>query len=290
MGLLVDGQWRDQWYDTKSSGGKFIREESRFRDWLGEDGPAAAAAADAYPAEADRYHLYVSLACPWAHRTLIMRALKGLQDIIGVSVVSPVMLEQGWTFNRVEGSSGDPLGNREFLHQVYTQARPDYTGRVTVPLLWDKRNNTIVNNESAEIVRMFNSAFNDLTGNRDDYYPQALRAGIDAWNERIYPAVNNGVYRCGFAASQEAYEEAFEGLFATLDRLEHHHAGPFTDDESIAVSVPRPRGPFGFVISISAYRPGSWAKSLPTNASSSRSCITFYPMRSSLHRMEEKSM
>jgi putative glutathione S-transferase len=222
MGLLVDGQWSDQWYDTKSSGGKFVREESRFRHWLGDHGQPGAAAAEAYPAEADRYHLYVSLACPWAHRTLIMRALKGLQNVIEVSVVSPVMLEQGWTFNRTEGSSGDPLGNREFLHQVYTQAQPDYTGRVTVPVLWDKRSNTIVNNESAEIVRMFNSAFNDLTGNRDDYYPRALRKEIDAWNERIYPAVNNGVYRAGFATTQEAYEEAYAALFAELDHIDRH--------------------------------------------------------------------
>ena len=221
MGLLVDGQWHDQWYDTSSSGGRFVREDSQFRGWLGEAG-AAATATDGYLAEAGRYHLYVSLACPWAHRTLVMRALKGLQDFIGVSVVSPVMLEQGWTFKRAEGSSGDELGDRDFLHQLYTQAQPDYTGRVTVPVLWDTRTNSIVNNESAEILRMFNSAFNELTGNRDDYYPQDLRADIDTWNERIYPAVNNGVYRAGFATTQEAYEEAYGVLFAELEHIDRH--------------------------------------------------------------------
>ncbi len=214
MGLLVDGQWQDRWYDTSASGGRFIREDAQFRNWLGaEDSP--------FEAESGRYHLYVSLACPWAHRTLIVRALKGLEDHIGVSVVSPIMLENGWTFVRDEGSTGDTLYDSDFMHQIYTRAASDYSGRVTVPVLWDTKTQTIVSNESSEIIRML-SAFDDITGNRLDLYPEALRSGIDEWNARIYPAINNGVYRAGFATTQEAYEEAYGELFAELDRLESH--------------------------------------------------------------------
>ena len=224
MGLLIDGTWHDQWYDTESSGGRFVRKESQFRNWVTADGSAGPSGEGGFRAEAGRYHLYVSLACPWAHRTLIMRAFKDLADSIDVSVVSPLMLEQGWTFARQEGSSGDRLGGHDFLHQVYTAHQPDYSGRVTVPVLWDKQQGVIVNNESAEIIRMLNTAFNDLTGNRADYYPPALQADIDAWNERVYPAVNNGVYRAGFATSQQAYEEAYAEVFAELDHIDAHLA------------------------------------------------------------------
>ncbi|AQA19307.1 glutathione-dependent reductase [Halioglobus japonicus] len=222
MGLLVDGKWQDTWYDTKSSGGKFVREDAQFRHWITPDGSAGPSGEGGFKAEPGRYHLYVSLACPWAHRTLIMRTLKGLEDLISVSVISPIMLENGWTYDETTGSSGDALNQRQFHHQVYTDADSTYSGRVTVPVLWDKERNTIVNNESSEIIRMLNTAFNDLTGNTDDYYPEAMRTGIDEWNERIYPAVNNGVYRAGFATSQDAYEEAYQVLFAELDALDAH--------------------------------------------------------------------
>ncbi|MBI6953529.1 glutathione S-transferase family protein [Pseudomonas sp. B21-023] len=206
MGLLIDGHWHDQWYQT-SQDGAFKRENAQRRNQL----PAA---------EAGRYHLYVSLACPWAHRTLIFRAIKGLEPLIGVSVVSWLMGEHGWTFDQQQGSSGDHLDALQYLHQRYTQDDPHYTGRVTVPVLWDKQEKRIVNNESAEIIRIFNSAFNELTDNTLDLYPEPLRATIDALNERIYPAVNNGVYRAGFATAQEAYEAAFDDVFNELDRLE----------------------------------------------------------------------
>ncbi|MEO1079905.1 MAG: glutathione S-transferase family protein [Pseudomonadota bacterium] len=214
MGLLVDGQWQDRWYDTNASGGRFIREDAQFRNWLGEPGGA-------FEAESGRYHLYVSLACPWAHRTLIVRTLKDLEDHIGISVVSPIMLENGWTFVREEGSTGDALHDSHFMHEIYTRAAANYSGRVTVPVLWDTKTQTIVSNESSEIIRML-SAFDPITGNRLDLYPEALRDTIDDWNARIYPAINNGVYRAGFATSQEAYEEAYNELFAELDRLEGH--------------------------------------------------------------------
>jgi len=222
MGMLIDGKWQDVWYDTESTGGRFVRSESQFRNWVTPDGSAGPSGGDGFEAAAGRYHLYVSLACPWAHRTLIMRGLKGLQDIIDVSVVSPLMLDKGWTFATDEGSSGDRVAGRRFHYEVYTAADPGYSGRVTVPVLWDKARNTIVNNESAEIIRMLNSAFDALTGNTADYYPDTLRSEIDAWNERIYPAINNGVYRAGFATTQEAYEEAFRELFAELDRVDRH--------------------------------------------------------------------
>jgi len=206
MGLLIDGRWHDQWYKS-SKDGAFERESAQRNNPL----PAA---------EAGRYHLYVSLACPWAHRTLIYRKLKGLESLIDVSVVSWLMGEHGWTFDQSQGSTGDKLDGIDFLHQRYTRDDPHYTGRVTVPVLWDKQEQRIVNNESSQIIRIFNSDFDGLTGNRLDLYPEPLRAKINALNERIYPTVNNGVYRAGFATSQGAYEEAFDALFSELDTLE----------------------------------------------------------------------
>ncbi|TRO40906.1 glutathione S-transferase family protein [Pseudomonas sp. ALS1131] len=219
MGLLIDGRWHDQWYDTGNSG-RFQRESAQRRNWVTADGSAGPSGDDGFKAEAGRYHLYVSLACPWAHRTLILRKLKGLESLIDVSIVSWLMREQGWTFDRDTGSSGDHLDNLSYMHQRYTADDRHYTGRVTVPVLWDKQSGGIVSNESAEIIRMFNSAFDGLTGNELDFYPEPLRGRIDQLNERIYPAVNNGVYRAGFATTQEAYEEAFDELFAMLDELE----------------------------------------------------------------------
>ncbi|MBH3433223.1 glutathione S-transferase family protein [Pseudomonas citronellolis] len=219
MGQLIDGRWQDQWYDT-SKDGRFQRENAQRRNWVTADGQPGPSGEGGFRAEAGRYHLYVSLACPWAHRTLIYRQLKGLAGLIEVSVVSWLMRENGWTFDRSLGSTGDALDGLEFLHQRYTRDDPHYTGRVTVPVLWDKQRKRIVSNESAEIIRMFNSAFDGLTGNDLDLYPTPLQGEIDALNERIYPAVNNGVYRAGFATSQEAYEEAFVTLFEELDCLE----------------------------------------------------------------------
>lgn len=219
MGLLIDGKWQDKWYDTAKDG-RFQRENAKRRNWITTDGSAGPSGTGGFPAEAGRYHLYVSLACPWAHRTLIFRKLKGLESLIDVSVVSWLMLEQGWTFDPQHGSTGDKLDRLQYLHQRYTQDSDDYTGRVTVPLLWDKKAGRIVSNESSEIIRMLNSAFDHLTGNHLDFYPQALRAEIDRLNDRIYPAVNNGVYRAGFATTQDAYEEAFHALFDELDQLD----------------------------------------------------------------------
>lgn len=220
MGLLVNGEWRDTWYETAKSKGEFVREQAGFRHWITPDGEAGPSGDAGFVAEAGRYHLYVSLACPWAHRTLIFRKLMGLESLISVSVVSPNMLEQGWTFDQASGSSGDHLFNADYMHQIYTRAQPDYTGRVTVPVLWDKQRNTIVSNESSEIIRMFNSAFNHLTGNTQDFYPEPLRARIDELNSWIYDTVNNGVYRAGFATTQEAYERNVGTLFESLQRLE----------------------------------------------------------------------
>ena len=219
MGLLVDGRWQDKWYES-SKDGAFQREQAQRRNWVTAHGQPGPSGEGGFAAEAGRYHLYVSLACPWAHRTLILRKLKGLENLIDVSVVSWLMLENGWTFDTALGSTGDKLDHFDFMHQRYTADTPDYTGRVTVPVLWDKKLKRIVSNESAEIIRMFNSAFDGLTGNDLDFYPAPLRSEIDALNERIYPAVNNGVYRAGFATSQQAYEEAFDEVFAELDHLE----------------------------------------------------------------------
>ncbi|MCK6372099.1 MAG: glutathione S-transferase family protein [Gammaproteobacteria bacterium] len=215
MGLLVDGVWRDNWYDTDSTGGRFVRSESQFRHRVSAERGAR------FAPEKGRYHLYVSLACPWAHRTLILRKLKGLEDMIDVSVVHPLMLENGWEFaTGIAGATGDPLYGFHRLYELYLKADPQYSGRVTVPVLWDKHHETIVSNESAEIIRMFGSAFDGLGALPGDYYPPALRAEIDALNERVYDRVNNGVYKAGFATTQEAYAEAVTALFAELEALD----------------------------------------------------------------------
>lgn len=220
MGLLVDGKWQDRWYDTNSSGGRFERSQSQWRDWVTVDGKPAEGRSRGFKAEPDRYHLYVSLACPWAHRTLIFRVLKKLETVISVSVVHHLMLENGWTFQAEDGATGDTLYGLDFLHHVYTRADPAYSGRVTVPVLWDKKEQTIVSNESSEIIRMFNSAFDEWGDASVDFYLPALQTEIDAVNARVYGAVNNGVYKAGFATSQAAYQEAFGELFAALDGLE----------------------------------------------------------------------
>ncbi|MDC0857427.1 glutathione S-transferase family protein [Rickettsiales bacterium] len=205
MGLLINGEWRDQWYDTKKSDGKFIRQDSKFRDYIGSH---------SFPAEPNRYHLYISNACPWAHRTAIFRELKQLQDIITISAVNSYMGENGWYFDH------DPINNKKFLYEIYLLADPNYTGRVTVPILWDKKTKTIVNNESAEIIRMLNSAFNDISGNFDDYYPSELQNEIDQINEFIYHKINNGVYKAGFATKQSVYETEVHSLFNALNDIE----------------------------------------------------------------------
>ncbi len=221
MGKLVAGTWDSAWYDTGATGGKFERDTSRFRNWITADGSAGPSGDGGFPAEGGRYHLYVSYACPWAHRTLIFRKLKGLEPLIDISVVHPDMLSEGWTFAAdFPGATGDRLHALPYLRDLYTRALPDVSGRVTVPVLWDKKRGTIVSNESSEIIRMFNSAFDGLTGNRDDYWPADLRDGIEAMNARIYPAINNGVYRAGFATTQAAYDEAVHEVFAGLDWLE----------------------------------------------------------------------
>ncbi len=220
MGLLQNGKWVDQWYDTASTGGRFVRNASQFRNWITQDGSAGPSGIGGFQAEKDRYHLYVSHACPWAHRTMIFRMLKGLEEMISYSVVHWLMLDEGWTFETGEGVIADPLHNATRLHQIYTTADPLYSGRVTVPVLWDKKQNTIVSNESAEIIRMFNSAFDGLGAKTGDYYPENRREEIGAINDRIYNTLNNGVYKAGFATTQNAYEEAVVPLFDTLDWLE----------------------------------------------------------------------
>jgi putative glutathione S-transferase len=224
MGLLVDGQWKDQWYDTDATGGKFKRQEQAYRNWITADGEPGPSGEGGFAAEADRYHLYVSLACPWAHRALIVRALKGLEEMLPVSVVHWYMAEHGWTFEPGPGVVPDPIHNVERLYQLYQKADPTFTGRVTVPVLWDRKRDTIVNNESAEIIRMLNTAFDHLGAKAGDYYPGPLRGEIDAVNERVYHTLNNGVYKSGFATTQEAYEEAVYPLFETLDWLEERLA------------------------------------------------------------------
>ena len=220
MGMLVDGEWKDVWYDTKSSGGKFERWESAFRNWVTADGSPGPTGEGGFKAEPGRYHLYVSLACPWAHRTLVFRRLKGLEDMISLSVTHWLMKENGWTFKDGTGVIPDPINGADYMHQVYTAAAPNYSGRVTVPVLWDKKTNTIVSNESADIIRMFNSAFDGVGAKPGDYYPEDLREQIDSVNERVYHTVNNGVYKSGFATSQDAYREAVTELFDSLDWLE----------------------------------------------------------------------
>ena len=222
MGQLVDGTWHDTWYDTKSTGGKFVRSTAKFRNWITPDGAPGPSGEGGFKAEAGRYHLYVSYACPWAHRTLIFRELKGLADLITVSVVHPDMLSDGWVLSDdYPGATGDTLYGLPFLRDIYLKADPQISGRVTVPILWDKQQETIVSNESSEIIRMFNSAFNELTGNVEDFWPKVLRDAIEPVNVRIYDTLNNGVYRSGFATSQEAYTEAVTQLFDTMDWLEN---------------------------------------------------------------------
>lgn len=220
MGLLVDGIWHDDWYDTKSSNGKFVRKESTFRNWITANGDAGPSGKAGFKAEKNRYHLYVSLACPWAHRTLIFRALKGLKDVISISVVDHLMQSKGWEFSENPGTISDPIFNAKTMSEIYVKADPAFTGRVTVPLLWDKQQQTVVSNESSEIIRMFNSAFNAFAANDIDFYPEHLRDDIDAINDVIYHTVNNGVYKSGFATTQAAYEEAVTRLFHTMDQLE----------------------------------------------------------------------
>tara|TARA_B100000768_G_scaffold103954_1_gene96591 strand:- start:615 stop:1595 length:981 start_codon:yes stop_codon:yes gene_type:complete len=220
MGLLQEGLWVDQWYDTKETGGRFVRKAPQFRNWITSDGSAGPSGDAGFKAEAGRYHLYVSLACPWAHRTLIFRALKGLEKMISVSIVHWYMADKGWTFEPGDGVVPDTVNSSNYMYEVYTKARPDYSGRVTVPVLWDKKTKTIVSNESPEIIRMFNSAFDKIGAIVGDYYPEPKRAVIDALNDRIYNTLNNGVYKAGFATTQNAYEEAVVPLFETLDWLD----------------------------------------------------------------------
>ena len=220
MGLLIDGTWHDQWYDTASTGGKFERSTAQFRNWITPGGAAGPTGKAGFKAEAGRYHLYVSLACPWANRTLILRALKGLQDVIGLSVVNPLMAENGWTFAPGPGVIADPLANANYMYEVYLRADPTYSGRVTVPVLWDLHQDTIVSNESADIIRMLNAAFDGIVPQTDDYCPSGLLAEIDRINAFTYDAINNGVYKAGFSTDQTVYETEVRALFSALDRLE----------------------------------------------------------------------
>ncbi len=221
MGLLVDGVWHDTWYDTKSTGGKFERSQAKFRNWITADGSAGPSGSGGFKAEKGRYHMYVSDACPWAHRALIFRQIKDLSDHITISTVHPDMLSDGWSFEKDEyGATGDTLFDLPFARDIYTRADPAFSGRVTVPILWDKQQNTIVSNESSEIIRMFNIAFNDVTGNTVDLWPLHMHDDIEVVNARIYDTLNNGVYRCGFATTQAAYDEAVHPLFDTLDWIE----------------------------------------------------------------------
>jgi putative glutathione S-transferase len=219
MGLLVDGEWKDRWYDTSSTGGRFVRKSAQFRDRVTADGSSG------FKAESGRYHLYVSYACPWAHRTLIYRKLKGLEDHISVSVVNPLMLEHGWTFDAADGVIPDPIFNAHYMHEIYTAAKPDYSGRVTVPVLWDKEKATIVNNESSEIIRFFDREFNDAGASGPRFCPSELESDIDAVNEFVYSSINNGVYKCGFATTQEAYDEAVTALFAAFNQIDLRLSG-----------------------------------------------------------------
>jgi len=220
MGKLVEGKWQDVWYETKKSGGHFVRPDAGFRNWITKDGNAGPTGSGGFLPEKGRYHLYVSLACPWAHRTLIFRKLKALEEFVSVSVVNFLMAEKGWTFEEGVGVVPDPLFESAFLYEIYVKSKPDYTGRVTVPILWDKETSQIVNNESSEIIRMFNSAFDDVGAAAGDYYLESIRPRIDEVNERVYHTLNNGVYRCGFATTQEAYDDAFDKLFETMQWLE----------------------------------------------------------------------
>ncbi|MCC5890593.1 MAG: glutathione S-transferase family protein [Alkalibacterium sp.] len=220
MGLLVDGKWHDKWYDTEKNDGRFIREESQFRNWITPDGSAGPSGESGFKAEPGRYHLYISNACPWANRTMIMRKLKGLEEMISISVVHPLMAENGWTFEPEEDVVADPVIVANYLYEVYTHVEPEYSGRVTVPVLYDLKQDKIVNNESSEIMRMLNSAFDGVGAKEGDYYPKDLREEIDAVNDKVYGAVNNGVYKAGFATKQDVYEEEVTKLFDMLNELE----------------------------------------------------------------------
>lgn len=224
MGMLVDGKWHDVWYDTKASKGRFVRSEAQFRNWVTSDGSPGPSGKGGFRAEPDRYHLYISLACPWAHRTLILRKLKGLDSMIGLSAVNSFMGTEGWTFEPGPGVIEDPINGAKRVYEVYLAADSNYSGRATVPILWDKERNTIASNESKEIIRMFNSAFEEVGATGPDFYPEPLRGQIDELNERIYHTVNNGVYKSGFATTQDAYEEAVTAVFETLDMLEERLA------------------------------------------------------------------
>jgi len=226
MGLLIDGHWSTAWHDTGRTGGHFVREDAGHRNWITADGSAGPSDEGVFAAESGRYHLYVSYACPWAHRTLIFRLLKDLTDHVSVSVVHPLLRENGWSFaHDPDGGDGDDLFGYDFLHQVYTRCQPRASGRVTVPVLWDRKRDCIVSNESSEIIRMFNSAFDAITGNQDDYWPESLRAEIEMANSDIYQNINNGVYRAGFATAPDAYQEAVTQLFDALDRMESRLSG-----------------------------------------------------------------
>ncbi len=220
MGLLVDGKWHDQWYDTEGNGGRFIRTEAQYRNWITPDGSPGPTGEGGFKAEPNRYHLYVAMACPWANRTLIMRKLKKLEDMISISVVNPLMAENGWTFELAVGVIPDPVINATYLHELYTHVDPNYSGRVTVPILYDLKQNKIVNNESSEIMRMLNTAFYGVGAKEGDYYPKELQEEIDAVNELVYHNVNNGVYKAGFATNEGVYQEEVGRLFKTLDQLE----------------------------------------------------------------------
>lgn len=220
MGLLVDGVWHDRWYDTSKTGGVFVREAAQFRNWVTPDGRPGPSGEGGFAAEPGRYHLYVSRACPWAHRTVIFRRLKGLEELIGISVAEPHMLENGWEYAVTDRGTADRVNGFRYHYDLYTAAEPRYTGRATVPVLWDKKRRTIVSNESADIIRMLNSAFDRFTAVSDDYYPRGLRSEIDSLNADVYEDINNGVYLCGFATTQDAYEEGFDRLFKRLDTLE----------------------------------------------------------------------
>lgn len=222
MGLLVNGEWHDQWYDTESTGGHFVRQESQFRHWITKDGQPGPTGDGGFKAEPGRYHLYISYACPWASRVLMMRTLKGLEDMISISIVHPHMLEHGWTFHDYPGVIKDPVINADYMYEIYTHVDSNYSGRVTVPVLYDLKQDTIVNNESSDIIRMLTRAFDDLGAKEGDYYPEELRSEIDKMNDFVYPNINNGVYKTGFATEQSVYEKEVHHVFDALDKLEAH--------------------------------------------------------------------
>lgn len=225
MGSLIEGKWVDKWRDTKSTGGHFVRPDAKVRNWITRDGEPGPSGIGGFKAEPGRYHLYIAGSCPWAHRTMIFRTLKGLEDMITVSVVNPITHSNGWTFHDGHGVIPDPVIEADFLYEVYLEADPSYTGMVTVPTLWDRKQSKLVSNESSDIIRMFNTAFDDAGASPGDYYPEDLRSGIDEVNEFVYHAINNGVYRTGFATTDEAYKQAYDRLFDALDTLEERLAG-----------------------------------------------------------------